>query len=151
MDHGTYGMFYSVHGERLTHRGTQVLGYQRSLQVPDLWKMDPSRESGVLSSKLDEAWARRVEAADDWNRRLANGEVHANIMKRAAWSIRACFPSSGIPGESYAVRRNALEREWREKSGVAEPSLAWALNDTFGWHFWAGGLFKAGLPPRIAF
>ncbi|EJD07137.1 ABC protein [Fomitiporia mediterranea MF3/22] len=119
-----------------------VLGYQRSLQVPDLWKMDPSRESGVLSSKLDEAWARRVEAADDWNWRLANGEAQANVVKRVGWSIRACFPSSSVPGESYAERRDGLEREWRDKSGIAEPSLAWALNDTFGWHFWAGGLFK---------
>ncbi|KAH8112628.1 ABC protein [Phellopilus nigrolimitatus] len=116
-----------------------VLGYQRTLQVPDLWKMDPSRESGTLSDKLDNAWARRTCVAEDWNRRLASGEIHPNIFKRVKWAVQASLPGPTAFGE----RRAALEKEWREISGVKEPSIAWALNDTFGWHFWAGGLFKA--------
>ncbi|KAL5526288.1 hypothetical protein ACEPAF_8011 [Sanghuangporus sanghuang] len=119
-----------------------VLGYQRTLQVPDLWKMDPSRESGSLSAKLDETWSRRVHAAEEWNRRLASGEVQANIFKRASWNIRALFPSSKAKGTTYLERRAAFEKHWCESSGVAEPSLAWALNDVFGLHFWLGGLFK---------
>jgi len=35
-----------------------------------------------------------------------------------------------------------LEDHWRNVEALREPSLAWSLNDTFGWHFWAGGLFK---------
>ncbi|KAL5504423.1 hypothetical protein ACEPAH_8498 [Sanghuangporus vaninii] len=119
-----------------------VLGYQRTLQVPDLWKMDPSRESGLLSAKLDEAWSRRVHAAEEWNRRLSNGEVRASIFKRASWNIRALLPSSKAKGKSYSERRAAFEERWRESSGVAEASIAWAMNDVFGLHFWLGGLFK---------
>ncbi|OCB92268.1 ABC protein [Sanghuangporus baumii] len=109
-----------------------VLGYQRTLQVPDLWKMDPSRESGLLSAKLDEAWSRRVHAAEEWNRRLSNGEVRANIFKRASWNIRALLPSSKAKGKSYSERRAAFEERWRESSGVAEASIAWAMNDVVG-------------------
>lgn len=106
--------------------------------------MDPSRESGFLSEKLDEAWDRRVRSAEEWNRRLASGEHQPGFLRRARWCIRACLLNSKLAGKSYSERRRALEKEWREVSGVMEPSIAWALNDTFGWHFWAGGLFKVG-------
>ncbi|KAI5119967.1 hypothetical protein M0805_004347 [Coniferiporia weirii] len=123
-----------------------VLGYQRTLQVPDLWKMDPSREAGFLSGKLDAAWARRKQAAEDWNIRLVRGDIHPSVLRRAKWTIQACIPESRGAGStatmSFAERRVALERQWREVTGIVEPSIAWALNDTFGWHFWAGGLFK---------
>ncbi|KAG0695504.1 ABC protein [Suillus ampliporus] len=45
----------------------QVLGYQRTLQASDLYKLDTSRESAVLAAKLEAAWQRRVKAAADWN------------------------------------------------------------------------------------
>lgn len=121
----------------------KILGYQRTLQVTDLWKLDPSRESGFLSVKLDSAWARRNRVAEEWNQRLAKGEVKPGLYRRLKWRVKAL---SGKGGEtSYSERRNSLEKEWREVSGRIEPSLAWSLNDIFGWHFWAGGLFKVRL------
>lgn len=61
----------------------KVLGYQRTLQVPDLWKMDKSRESGTLADKLDEAWDRRRKAAEHWNRHFADGEIPPSFWRRA--------------------------------------------------------------------
>ena len=104
--------------------------------------MDPSRESGLLSAKLDEAWSRRVREAKQWNQRLASGEVRANVFKRASWNIRALFPASKAKGKSFFERRAAFEKQWYESSGVTTPSIAWALNDVFGLQFWLGGLFK---------
>ncbi|OBZ72274.1 Oligomycin resistance ATP-dependent permease YOR1 [Grifola frondosa] len=114
-----------------------VLGYQRTLQATDLWKMDETRESGPLGAKLDEAWARRVKAADDWNARLINGEVEPGLFLRAKWIFRA-LQSKGSFRENWAT----LEEHWREVDGRKEASLAWALNDTLGRTFWAGGAFK---------
>lgn len=117
-----------------------VLGYQRTLQPTDLWKMDETRESGHLSAILDEAWARRLKEANAWNDRLANGEIKPGFLKRLKWAI-----SSTRAGTKYADRRASLETQWREVDGRKEPSLAWALNDTLGSLFWIGGLFKVSL------
>ena len=115
----------------------QVLGYQRTLQATDFWKMDKSRESGTLSDKLDAAWAARVEAAEEWNTRLANGEIHPGFFLRMRWFFIALMAFTG-----YSARRQELEENWRTKDGLKEASLAWSLNDTFGFSFWLGGLFK---------
>ncbi|KAJ7891133.1 ABC protein [Mycena leptocephala] len=87
-----------------------VLGYQRTLQAADLWRMGPEQEAGYLTDALEAAWARRVEKA---------GEVK--------WALRG------------KEKREELEREWREKDGRREASLAWALNDVLGHMFWKGG------------
>lgn len=99
--------------------------------------MDYSRESGNLGAQLDEAWARRVQAAKEWNVRLENGEIRPGIFKRAKWSIQALRGKG-----SYGDRRAALEEHWRQIDGRREASLAWSLNDVFGREFWSGGAFK---------
>ncbi|TBU32613.1 P-loop containing nucleoside triphosphate hydrolase protein [Dichomitus squalens] len=114
-----------------------TLGYQRTLQATDLWKMDYSRESGNLGQQLDEAWARRVQAAKEWNARLDNGEIRPSVFKRIKWSLQALRGKG-----TYAERRAALETHWREVDGRREASLAWSLNDVFGRDFWFGGAFK---------
>ena len=116
----------------------QVLGYQRTLQVPDLWKMDKSRESATLSNKLDKAWARRAAKAADWNDRLSRGDIRPGLTLRIKWVVQSMVGNS----DGYAKKRQLLEQHWRDQDGRKHPSLAWALNDTFGLHFWAGGLFK---------
>ncbi|CAE6379048.1 unnamed protein product [Rhizoctonia solani] len=40
-----------------------TLGWQRTLQAPDLWRIRAEDEAGPLSRGLDQAWARRVEKA----------------------------------------------------------------------------------------
>ncbi|KAJ6518372.1 ABC protein [Mycena vulgaris] len=106
-----------------------VLGYQRTLQAADLWRMGPEQEAGFLAGALDAAWARRVEAAGTWNARLERGEVGPGVWRRVGWAL---------PGRD----RERLEREWKEGEGRREASLAWALNDVLGHLFWRGGAFK---------
>lgn len=107
--------------------------------------MDPSREAGVLGDKLDAAWARRVAAAQDWNARLARGEIKPSVTLRAKWCFQAVRQGKGKGWSGYGERRRELEARWREKDGVREASLAWALNDTIGRSFWLGGVFKVGV------
>ena len=125
----------------------QVLGYQRTLQVPDLWKMDKTRQAATLSAKLDEAWARRTKEAQNWNERLANGEIHPSLFMRSKWAVKSVLPVKNKSAQqlSYSERTTFFENQWRTSTGLKEPSLSWALNDVFGWHFWAGGLFKVGI------
>lgn len=99
--------------------------------------MDESREAGVLTAKLDAAWDRRVKAAVLWNERLANGEIHPSLFKRAVWTFKALSSPS-----SFCERRAELETHWRNFDGRKRASLAWALNDTLGKEFWLGGIFK---------
>lgn len=112
--------------------------------MPDLWKMDESRQAGTLSAKLDEAWARRSKDAQDWNLRLTSGDISPGVLKRMKWTIEALLlvRNKSVRGMSFSERRRAFESQWRTSTGLKEPSLSWALNDVFGWHFWAGGLFK---------
>ncbi|KAK7032833.1 ABC protein [Favolaschia claudopus] len=114
-----------------------VLGYQRTLQATDLWKVAPEHEAGILSDKLEAAWARRVKAAIDWNAGLDDGTVSPPLSLRLRWAIKALGG-----GLRYRTRRALLEQRWREVDGRKEPSLAWAMNDVFGHLFWIGGVSK---------
>ncbi|KAJ7717861.1 ABC protein [Mycena metata] len=106
-----------------------VLGYQRTLQASDLWRMGPEQEAGYLTAKLEAAWAKRVADAAAFNVRLEKGEVRPGVFKRVKWAVRG-------------KGREAEEKKWREGEGKREASLAWALNDVFGHLFWRGGAFK---------
>ncbi|KAG1832564.1 ABC protein [Suillus subalutaceus] len=119
-----------------------VLGYQRTLQASDLYKMDPSRESAVLAAKLEAAWQRRVEAAADWNARLESGEISPSLFKRAGWAMRAISRNGQKQGATWSERCAEFQNHWRESEGRKEASLAWALNDVFRGMFWIGGVFK---------
>ena len=100
--------------------------------------MDSSRESAALGDKLDAAWERRVQKAEEWNTKLANGEIRPPVLQRAKWAFQALKND----GSGYREKRAALERQWLEHDGRQQASLAWALNDTLGVSFWLGGLFK---------
>ncbi|KAF8585441.1 ABC protein [Ramaria rubella] len=113
-----------------------TLGYQRALQATDLWKMDPDREAATLGRKLDAAWARRVEKANDWNARVQSGKLQPGLATKLLWGTKAL---SGIGRQGWRSRYQAYKTRWSTR----EASLAWALNDTFGWHFWLGGVAKA--------
>ncbi|KAJ7204157.1 ABC protein [Mycena pura] len=106
-----------------------VLGFQRTLQASDLWRMGPEHEADFLAARLEEAWACRVKAAEAWNARIDSGEAGPGLWRRALWEL---------PGRD----RKALEQRWRTKDGRREASLTWALNDVLGHLFWRGGMFK---------
>ncbi|KAJ7352413.1 ABC protein [Mycena albidolilacea] len=114
-----------------------VLGYQRTLQATDLWKVAPDQEAGYLSDKLEAAWAQRVLVAEEWNAGLDDGRITAPVFTRFIWTIKAL-----AGGLEYRGRRTLLEKRWREVDGRKEASLAWALNDVFGHLFWIGGAYK---------
>ncbi|KAG1828571.1 ABC protein [Suillus variegatus] len=119
--------------------GIMVLGYQRTLQASDLYKLDTSRESAVLAAKLEAAWQRRIRAAADWNARLESGELRPSLFKRTGWALSAI---SRKQGTNWSERRAAFQQHWRESAGKKEASLTWALNDVFLSMFWIGGAFK---------
>ncbi|KAI6041615.1 ABC protein [Pisolithus marmoratus] len=119
-----------------------VLGYQRSLQASDLYKLDLSRQAGPLAEKLEAAWKGRVQAAAVWNAKLGRGEVHPSIAKRLIWAIRTVPLPRSLRKRSYSEQYAELEQHWREVGGKKYPSLAWALNDVFGWSFWPSGVYK---------
>ncbi|KAJ7056634.1 ABC protein [Mycena amicta] len=114
-----------------------VLGYQRTLQATDLWKVSPEQEAGYLSEKLDNAWERRVKAAEDWNAGLLDGRSNPPLLKRGVWVF-----ASLARGIAFRKHFASLEKHWREAGGRREASLAWALNDVLGHMFWFGGAFK---------
>ncbi|KAJ7866783.1 ABC protein [Mycena olivaceomarginata] len=109
-----------------------ILGFQRTLQASDLWRMGPEQEAGYLTDKLEAAWARRIEAAEAHNARLAKGVVKPPLLKRVWWVMHG------------QEKREQMQRWWQEEGGKKEASLAWSLNDVLGHMFWKGGLFKVG-------
>ncbi|KJA16429.1 hypothetical protein HYPSUDRAFT_207024 [Hypholoma sublateritium FD-334 SS-4] len=103
------------------------LGYARPLEAPDLWKLQSDRGAAIVADKITASFTRRLKEADEYNKKLANGEIKPGL-KGIWWSIRG----NGA----------AKEREWRQKTGRKKASLAWALNDSVAWWFWSAGLLK---------
>jgi hypothetical protein len=104
-----------------------VLGYARPLKATDLYKLPPDRGAAHISELITESFLRRVQNAEEYNTRLARGEIGPGI-KGVWWSITR--------------KREAKEREWRERTGKKKGSLVWAMNDSVKWWFWSGGLLK---------
>ena len=103
------------------------LGYSRPLEATDLYKLQDDRASGVIADKIIRSFEERKKKADEYNTRLANGEISPGL-KRFWWSIRG--------------QRQEREKEWREKTGKKKPSLTRAANDSVFWFFWIGGVFR---------
>ncbi|KAJ9102573.1 hypothetical protein QFC21_002974 [Naganishia friedmannii] len=134
-----------------------VLGYQRPLMATDLWKMDKSREAGLLGSKFAAAYRKREVSAKEYNARLIDPmkPLRPSRYRRFKWRLGlAVHPrrhkSSDLPtikasidsGTSTSGRNlQAMEEEWRNGSGKRKASITMALNDTMS-GFWAGGLYK---------
>jgi len=95
--------------------------------------MDPSREIASLTQKLDECWVRRIDEANEWNTKVRNGDLKPSSARKVLWTIKAF---SRLPKVTWNESYDSYFRSWANK----EPSLAWALNDTLGWQFWASGM-----------
>ncbi|KAI5476304.1 ABC transporter [Pseudohyphozyma bogoriensis] len=58
-----------------------VKGYKRTLVAEDLWKMDPSREAGLLADQFELHFERRRKDVEDWNRKLDEGFKPSAVRK----------------------------------------------------------------------
>ncbi|KZV75428.1 ABC protein [Peniophora sp. CONT] len=114
-----------------------TLGWQRSLQATDLWKMDPGREVENTSQQLEQAWNLRVQKAQTWNDKLDSGEARPGHARSFIWHVKALRHIS-----QYRATLQGYESRWRTIDARAVPSLTWALNDVFGFNFWLGGASK---------
>ncbi|ORX38364.1 P-loop containing nucleoside triphosphate hydrolase protein [Kockovaella imperatae] len=105
-----------------------ALGSARTLQATDLWKMDDARSAAVLSEKFVGHLQDRQVRAAEYNRLLADPKTPLPLRQRIYFSL--------LPN------RKEREHEYRTKTGKRTASIGWALSDTFGAYFWAGGLLK---------
>ncbi|KIJ66691.1 hypothetical protein HYDPIDRAFT_26121 [Hydnomerulius pinastri MD-312] len=103
------------------------LGYARPLEAPDLYKLQDHHASTVIANSILTSFARRRKEADEYNARLANGEISPGL-KGIWWSIR------GV--------RTEREKAWREQDGKRRASLIYAMNDSIKWWFWSAGILK---------
>jgi hypothetical protein len=121
-----------------------TLGYQRPLQATDLWKMDSTREVSGLVKVLDSSWAKRVEQAKEWNVQVKAGKLKPSWSNKSFWAVKAL---SGVPRTGgWRAKYTTYVDKWSNR----QASLAWALNDTFGWQFWIGGMCFIGFIGFIA-
>ena len=105
-----------------------TLGYARPLEASDLWKLQEHRSSEVIAKAILNSFEERRKKADEYNARLANGEIDPPLSLRLKSLLRG-------------NREERLKR-WREKDGTKQPSLTLAMNDSIKWWFWSGGLLK---------
>ena len=105
-----------------------TLGYARPLQASDLWKLQEHRSSEVIANAILNSFEARRRKADEYNTRLAKGEIKPPLRLRLMSALRG-------DGEERL-------KQWVEKDGRKQPSLALAINDSVKWWFWSGGLLK---------
>jgi hypothetical protein len=103
------------------------LGYARTLQPPDLYKLQDNRSAAYIADRINVSYEARKKKADAYNARLANGEIKPG-WRAIWWTIRG--------------NRQEKEKEWRERTGRKKASLAYAMNDSIKWWFWSGGILK---------
>jgi hypothetical protein len=99
-----------------------TLGYSRPLVAGDLYRLQDDRSSASIANKINESFDRRKREAEEFNARLAKGEVSPGIH-RFWWS-------------------DERKKRWREKDGKKKASLVLAMNDSVKWWFWTGGFVK---------
>ena len=104
------------------------LGYSRPLEASDLYMLQPERGAVYIANRIDASFMRRQKAAEDYNARLARGDVHPGPLNAVLWMLTG--------------KREEKEKRWREFGGKKNASLAWALNDSIKWWFWSGGALK---------
>jgi hypothetical protein len=104
------------------------LGYARPLQATDLWKLQEYRSSDVIANAILDSFEARRRKADEYNTRLANGEIKPPLKLRLMSALRG-------DGEEQL-------KQWIEKDGRKQPSLTLAINDSVKWWFWSGGILK---------
>ena len=103
------------------------LGYTRPLEATDLYKLQSERGAGYIADQITESFERRVKIANEYNEKLANGEIKPGL-KTLWWTILG--------------NREAKEKKWRDETGRKKPSIVLAMNDSIKWWFWSAGLFK---------
>ena len=103
------------------------LGYARPLEATDLYKLQSERGAAHIAAKITESFAHRMKIANQYNEKLANGEIRPGI-KVLWWTILGS--------------REAKEKKWREETGRKKPSIVLAMNDSIKWWFWSASLFK---------
>ncbi|GLB40491.1 putative transporter [Lyophyllum shimeji] len=104
------------------------LGYARPLEASDLYKLSANRGAARIADKINASFDRRLKEAQEYNTRLANGEIRPGLLKVALWTL------SG--------KREEKEKKWREIDGKKRASLVWAMNDSVKWWYWSAGLLK---------
>ncbi|KAI9439889.1 ABC transporter [Lactarius indigo] len=105
-----------------------ALGYARPLEASDLWKLQEHRSSEVIANAILDSFEARRKKADEYNTRLANGEIKPPLKLRLMSALRG-------DGEERL-------RQWVEKDGRKQPSLTLAINDSVKWWFWSSGMLK---------
>jgi len=105
-----------------------TLGYARPLEASDLWKLQEHRSSEVIANAILDSFEARRRKADEFNARLASGEIKPPLRLRLMSALRG-------DGEERL-------RQWVEKDGKKRPSLTLAINDSIKWWFWSGGILK---------
>lgn len=107
---------------------TMMLGYARPLQAEDLSRLPQDRSSEQIAKRIVDSFQRRHQAAEEYNTRLASGEIQPEFHRRIWWSLR------GDP--------HRREEQWRTKDGKKRASLAMSMNHAVLWWFWSGGILK---------
>ena len=103
------------------------LGYARPLEATDLYKLQSERSAAHIADKITESFAQRLIFANEYNEKLANGEIKPGI-KALWWTILG--------------NREAKEKKWRDETGRKRASIVLAMNDSVKWWFWSAGFFK---------
>lgn len=103
------------------------LGYARPLEASDLYKLPDHRSAKIIGDKITASFDARVKKAQEYNARLARGEISAG-WRVVWWTVRG--------------KRAEREKQWREQDGRKRASLVWAMNDSIAYWFWSGGMLK---------
>ncbi|PPR03680.1 hypothetical protein CVT24_007801 [Panaeolus cyanescens] len=122
-----------------------TLGYQRTLQATDLWKLGDAHSASVLSAKFDNSWAQRMQAAHEWNLRLSAGEIQPSFIRRVSWTFRSLTAKDSDATKVFgdtsqlmgplvlkAIINFAKKKEHAKQTGEPEPNVGIGITMAIG-------------------
>lgn len=103
-----------------------IVGYRRTLEPKDLWKLTPELESGYLNEKLMSNFNRRISNVKAHNASIKDGSYKPSLYRRNVWKVQSKVFGYG---RADGIRNTGF-------------CLAGAISDTFFYQFWGGGAIK---------
>ncbi|KAF8332585.1 P-loop containing nucleoside triphosphate hydrolase protein [Cantharellus anzutake] len=103
------------------------LGYARPLETVDLWRLPDSYSAEVYADRILESFQRRHEAAEEYNARLASGEIKPGWGRKIWWKLRGNAEKREKHGEKRYFWLAGLLKVIADTAQITSPLVVKAI------------------------
>ncbi|PVG03951.1 hypothetical protein CPB86DRAFT_748462 [Serendipita vermifera] len=114
-------------------------GFSRPLEVPDLWELDDARRSDHVSPLLEHNFYARCPP-EKRPRHLQEHNIFTPGKEKETNLPNLSAPNGD--GDDVEAQKPLTKEEEKRRKKMYDESLVWALEKTFRYKFWMGGILQ---------